>query len=83
MPPRQPPRLGPRAPRKAALRPSRQRSLLSETLTLYFSISDLEALAVRRSVTDFSGEEEEEEEAEEEEEEKKNEADDGGDAKVR
>jgi len=42
-----------------------------------------EALAVRRSVTDFSGEEEEEEEAEEEEEEKKNEADDGGDAKVR
>ena len=42
-----------------------------------------EALAVRRSVTNFSGEEEEEEEAEEEVEEKENEADDGGDTKVR
>jgi len=42
-----------------------------------------EALAVRRPVTDFSGEEEEEEEAEkEEEEEKENAADDSGDAKA-
>ena len=40
-----------------------------------------EALAVRRPVTDFSGEEEEEAEKEEEEE-KENAADDSGDAKA-